>query len=84
MLAGWVYVLCKKLLEKQCLPMHFSTNLAALAESDRQRGDDGNDITIDVGEVEPDELLWWRAFLAPCPGWRLPPGLQPPWAMTYE
>ncbi len=84
MLAGWAYVLSKKLLEKQFLPMHYSANLAALAGSDRQRDADENHVTVDIGEVTPDELLWWRALLAPAPGWRAPPGQQPPWAITYE
>ena len=67
MLAGWAYVLSKKLLEKQCLPMHFSANLAALANSDWQRDADENYVTVDIGEVTLDELLWWRALLAPAP-----------------
>ena len=58
MLAGWAYVLSKKLLEKQCLPMHFSANLAALANSDWQRDADENYVTVDIGEVTLDELLW--------------------------
>jgi hypothetical protein len=47
----------KKILEKQWLPMHFLTNIAASAESDRQRENGENDIIISVGEIEPEELL---------------------------
>ena len=83
MLAGWAYILSKKLLEKQCLPMQFSTQLAPVTDSDRQRDAGENCVTVDVGVVTPDELLWWRALLAPGQGWRASTAQQPPWAMTY-
>ena len=82
MLVGWVYILSKKLLEKQCLQMHFSKNRAGLAEPDKEAED--NIIIVDIGEVTPDELRWWRALLAPGPGWRTPPWQQPPWAITLD
>jgi hypothetical protein len=84
MLAGWAYVLSKKLLEKQCLPMQFSTQLAPVTDSERQRDAGEHCITVDIGDVTPDEVLWWRALLAPGQGWQASAAEQPPWAITYE
>jgi hypothetical protein len=80
MLAGWIYVLSKKLLEKQCLPIRFSTKLAPLIDSSGEWDAVEHCVTVDVGDVAPDELLWWRALLAPGQGWQTPT----PWAITYE
>jgi len=75
-LAGWVYILSKRLSEKQGVQMHFSKNLAGLAEPDTER--EGNFISVDIGEVTPDELRWWRAILAPSDKWQISPCQQPP------
>jgi hypothetical protein len=57
MLAGWAYILSKKLLEKQCLLMQFSTKLAPVTDSYRQSDAGEHCVTVDVGDVTPDELL---------------------------
>ncbi|KAF4634578.1 hypothetical protein G7Y89_g3525 [Cudoniella acicularis] len=84
MLAGWAYILTKKLLEKQDLPMQYSTNLAPVTDCDEQSDTDKHCITIDIGDATSHELLWWRALLAPGQGWQAPRTQQPPWAITYE
>jgi len=84
MLAGWAYILSKKLLEKQDLPMRFSTNLAPVTDYDEQSDTDKHCITVDIGDATSNELLWWRALLAPGQGWQAPRAQQPPWAITYE
>jgi hypothetical protein len=57
MLAGWVYILSKKLLEKQDLPMQFSTNLAPVTNCDKQKDTDEHCITVDIDNATSDELL---------------------------
>ncbi|TAQ88181.1 hypothetical protein B7494_g3499 [Chlorociboria aeruginascens] len=84
MLAGWAYILSKKLLEKQCLLMQFSTKLAPVIDSDRQIDGGEHCVTVDVGDVTSNELLWWRALLAPDQGRQASTAQQPPWAITYE
>ncbi|KAH6675901.1 hypothetical protein B0J14DRAFT_587534 [Halenospora varia] len=84
MLAGWAYILSKRLLEKQGLSMQFSTKLAPVTDYDMQRDAGEHCVTVDVGDVTPDELLWWRALLAPGQGWQASTSQQPPWAITYE
>jgi hypothetical protein len=84
LLAGWAYILSIKLLEKQCLSMQYSTNLAPAIDSGTKRDTSEHCVTVDVGDVTPDELLWWRALLAPRQGWQASATQQPPWAIVYE
>jgi hypothetical protein len=84
MFAGWAYILSKMLLEKQGLLVQFLTKLAPVTDCDMQRDAGEHYVTVDVGDVTLDELIWWRALLAPGQGWQAPTAQQPPWAITYE
>ena len=78
MLAGWVYILSEKLLEKRDLPMQFSTTLAPVTECDEQRDAGEHFITVDIGDATSNELFWWRALLAQGQGWQARTAQQPP------
>jgi hypothetical protein len=56
------------LLEKQGLSVQFSTKLALVTDYNMQRDTGEHSVTVDVGDVTPDELIWWRALLAPGQG----------------
>jgi hypothetical protein len=84
LLAGWAYILSMKLLEKQCLPMQYSTNLAPAIDSGTKIDTSEHCVIVDVGDVRPYELLWWRALLAPGQGWQAPATQQPPWAIILR
>ena len=58
MFSGWVYILSKRLLEKQGLSMQFSTKLAPVTDCNIQGDISVHCVTVDVGDVTPDELLW--------------------------
>jgi hypothetical protein len=48
--------------------MQFAKNLAPIIDCDKQRDTDEHCITVDIGDATSDELLWWRALLAPGQG----------------
>jgi len=58
MLTGWAYGLSKKLLEKQCLPIQFSIKLVPLTDFSEEWDIIERCVTVDVGDVAPDKLLW--------------------------
>lgn len=56
-LAGWVYILAKNLLERQDLPLQYSTNPALVTDRDQKREGGEKCITVDIGDGDPDDIM---------------------------
>ncbi|RSL93750.1 hypothetical protein CEP52_013071 [Fusarium oligoseptatum] len=81
---GWAYILCMTLLEKQHIPMCYSSNnISAIPDHDEHHSD-GQELTVDIGHVSEEEFRWWTSLVSPGQGWRSASGKQQPvWAIAY-
>ncbi|EFY88568.1 hypothetical protein MAC_05333 [Metarhizium acridum CQMa 102] len=77
---GWAYILCMTLLEKQRIPVFYSSTSSQTwgTEDELEHG-----LTVELGNASDEEYRWWVSLLTPGQGWRSPIPDQPIWSVAY-
>lgn len=75
-IVAWAYVLTVSLAERQGLELEYFDT--PIAPSTARR------IMLDLGDIDRQELLWWKALLSHGIHWRMTDGSIMPWALHTD